>query len=115
MTSYEVPGQRVALVAAVDLINSRHRALVVNVDGNVTIAGANAVICGVSQREAKLGEAASVMINGITFGILGAIVAAGANVSTDATGAFVTTVSGPIAGICMLGGPANSLGSILLK
>jgi hypothetical protein len=116
MTAFEVPGQRVALVSGADLtIAKRYKALVVNSSGEVVIAGANAVICGVNQREAKLKEAASVMINGVTFGYLGAAVATGANVSTDANGDFITAVAGPIVGVCVFGGASGALGSILLK
>lgn len=115
MTAFEIPGQRIPLVADVDLTGKRYKALIVNAAGNVVLAGANAVSCGACQREAVLGEATSVMINGVTLAYFGGTVNAGDSVSTDLNGNYIKAVAGPIVGVCVFGGVNLGLGSILLK
>lgn len=115
MTAYEIPGQRIAFKAGADLTDKVYKALTMDTNGNVVVAGADAVIVGALQREAKSGEPSTVMINGITFGYLGGTVAYGAKVSTDADGNYVTATTGPVVGVCVFGGDAGDLSSILLK
>jgi hypothetical protein len=116
MPAYEIPGQRIALKGATAITaDGRYVGVVVNSDGKFALPAAGAVIAGVAQRESVLDEANSIMINGVTFGLLGGTVAAGAEVEVTDTGAFVAKTTGAAVGICLTGGSSGELGSILLK
>jgi hypothetical protein len=128
MTAYEIPGQTIPLIAAADMSANRYKAVVINSDGKMALAGANAVITGILRLPGVAGEHLPVTINGVVMGILGGTVAKGDKVSVDANGKFVkataevvdgtghvTTAGSVVVGICMFGGDADGIGSILIK
>lgn len=116
MTAYEIPGQRIPVKSGQDLVDKVHRALTINANGEAVIAAEGAVMAGVSQREAVIGEAASVMINGVSMMYIDALVANGAKVAVGPNGGMKPAGdTDVVVGVCLFGGNANELGSILIK
>jgi len=114
--AYEVPNGRITLKAAADHSAKRYYAVVVDSNGKAAIAGADKVIAGVIRTPEASGIGEEIVTQGITFAIFGAQVAAGANVSTDANGKFITAVAGPVVGIAVVGAAADGdIGSVLLR
>lgn len=94
--SYEVPGFKIGtLTASSDLSGSQFRYVKVSGSGTVTIcAAASDVPLGILQNKPKAGEAADVMVTGISKLAAGAAVAAGAEVGSDATGRGIAGATG---------------------
>jgi len=84
MSGYEVKGQTISLIAGAAVAKA-DRFKPVKISGNNTFTistVAEDVVIGVVQNEAKLGEAAQIMIAGVTMFTATAVVAAGAAVGT---------------------------------
>lgn len=87
---YEIPGKNITLVAAVDLTAKQYHAVKLDSNGKataITVAGEDAI--GILQIPAIAGEAATVMVSGVTKAIYGAAVTAGQCVMVDASGKIV--------------------------
>lgn len=93
---FEIPGFKVGTqVAATDLTASRHRFVVLNTTGKVALAGTAGVkALGVLQSPAAAGEAAEVMIDGVTKVIAGAAIANTGPITTDNQGRAITAATG---------------------
>ena len=91
--AYEIPGFSFTLEASGDLSAEQFTAMVVDGNGQAAQAGAAVNIAGVLQNNpSAIGREAAIMANGITKGVAGAAVAAGAYLMTDANGEFITGV-----------------------
>lgn len=92
--TYEIPGQRVTVLAAADFRSGQYRACTLNSSGQAAVPSAGAKIFGIVQNKPNTGEAATVVISGISKMEAGGVVAAGADVTTDASGRGVTAATG---------------------
>lgn len=93
--SIEIPGRLIPLEASADLSANQHRFLVVDANGQVAVAGAGVLAVGVLQNDpAAQGEAATVMLDGVSKVVAGAAVTSGAEVASDASGRAVTAATG---------------------
>ncbi len=101
--AFEIPGFSYTLEASADLSAEQFTAMVVDGNGRAAQAGAGLNIAGVLQNNpSALGREAALMANGITKGVAGAAVAAGAYLMTDANGEFITGVAtNELAGIAL--------------
>lgn len=90
-------------VAAADL--SAAQFLAVNLDGGagVVLCGAGEKALGFLQNKPVAGEAATVMIHGLTKAVSGAAVTAGSPVEIDAAGKVIDEDSGVVVGIARTG------------
>lgn len=92
---FTIPGQ----VAEVDLTAAQFHAVVFGTDqGEVNLAGAGDRLVGVLQNKPDVGEAAEVMVKGVTKAVAGAAVAIHAALEIDANGRFITLAAGVFAG-----------------
>ena len=82
----------ISRVAAADLTTSQF--LLMNIDsaGKAALAGAASRAVGVLQNNPDIAQAATVGIYGVTKVVAGAIVAAGADLQSDAAGKVITFV-----------------------
>jgi hypothetical protein len=114
--AYEIPGFSFTLPANADLSTSQYLAAVCT-SGNAAVAGAGVDIVGVIQNKPTSGKATSLVVNGVTKGKIGAAVAVGAHLMTNASGQFITATStNKKVGIALSAGSnANEVISILLK
>lgn len=78
------------IIASVDLSALQHK--VVRVTGD--LADNNAEAYGVLQNKPQSGEHASVAVSGVTKGVAGAAIAAGASVGVTNSGFLITAASG---------------------
>lgn len=101
--AYEIPGFSWTLEASGDLSAEQFTAMVVDGNGQAAQAGAAVNIAGVLQNNpSAAGREAAIVSTGITKGVAGAAVAAGAYLMTDANGEFVTAVAtNELAGIAL--------------
>jgi len=117
---YEVPVFNITLVAGADLSNSQYLAVKVDANGKAALAGAGEDAVGVLQNVPKAGEAATVMVLGITKAIYGATVTAGDKVMVDASGKFIPYAApgagetNHVIGKALTSGAANEEGTVLL-
>ncbi|HPT61617.1 MAG TPA: DUF2190 family protein [Bacillota bacterium] len=118
---YEIPGKNITLVAAIDLTAKQYHAVKLDSNGEataITSVGEDAI--GILQMPAIAGEAATVMVSGITKAIYGANITAGQRVMVNATGKivpFATPAAGSTnyaIGRALESGVANQEGTILL-
>jgi hypothetical protein len=117
MVAYEIPGQYITLVANEEIATGKHKYVIVNSSGTMSLAGAAATnAVGILQEDAlPEGAAGRVMINGVSFVKLGATVAPGSLVEIAAGGVAITATSGTVVGICLVGGDADEYGCVLIK
>lgn len=64
--AYEIPGQMVTLEASTDLSAYQYRFVTIDANGKAALAGDGVPVYGVLQNKPSGGQAASVMINGLT-------------------------------------------------
>jgi len=104
------------LPASADLSAAQFRAMVCNSSGQAAQAGAAAPIIGVLQNKpSAANQAATIMAEGVTMAQVGAAVAAGASLETNASGQFITLAAGIRVGIALQAATgANQVISILL-
>lgn len=104
--------------AASDQSANQYKLVELNSSGQVSACNAAGELSiGVLQNKpSAAGQAAEVAIVGsVSKVVLGATVAAGAKVTTDASGRAVTAVStNTVIGICLKGGAVNEIGEILV-
>lgn len=98
MYAYEIPNLRFSLPSGGAV--AMNRFVVVNASSQAVQALADKVVIGVSMNETILGQVQEIA-DGIVMVTAGAIVAAGASVSSDANGKAITAVAGSIAGIAI--------------
>lgn len=115
MGAFEQPRSAITLVPDTNFEKKQYTFGTCNADGKLVTPAAGKLACGVVQTPGIAGEPCNVMTAGVSFVVLGGDVAAGAAISTDAEGKAVTATDGEVLGICLVGGAANELGTILLK
>lgn len=115
MKAFEQPKDAITLVPATSFAAKRYTFGTCDSNGNLVTPAAGAIACGVVQTPGIIGEPCNVMTAGVSFVILGAAVAAGAEVQTDANGAAITLAAGKSLGVCLVGGTVGQIGCILLK
>ena len=115
MGAYEMKFRNLTLVPKTDMAAKRYTAVTVDAAGLGVTATAAGYMVGILQEPNGVGEPAQVTVAGISFAILGGVVATGAAVEVGADGKFVTATTGKTVGICMVGGASGAIGSVLLK
>ncbi|GAG22405.1 unnamed protein product [marine sediment metagenome] len=116
--AYEVPGFKLpGHVASADLSTSQFLGVVPHTTaGEVALAGAAAKIAGVLQNDPIIGEAAEVMVDGVTKGVSGAAITTGDELEMDAAAKFITLASGVSVGFALeAASGADDILSVLLK
>lgn len=102
--AYEIPGFSFTLVAAADQSASQFRFIDVDTNGKgVTPSAAGQRVVGVRNNKPKSGEAATVIVSGVSIVEAGAPVTVGADVMTDTSGRAIVaaTTGSAIAGIAL--------------
>ena len=115
MKAYQQAWKHITVVPAVNFDGKRYTFANVNSDGKGITAAAGEVAIGVIQEPNNIDEPAQVMAQGVSFIILGGTVAAGAQVEVGADGKAIALATGVPVGICLVGGVADDIGSVLLK
>lgn len=110
-----MPFKAITLVAGADLSDKRYHVIAVNTDGKGVLATATTAGVGLLQDGVKNDQPATVMTDGAGYCVFGATVAAGDEVQADAEGKVIKLDSGKKIGVCLVGGDANGIGTILLK
>ena len=114
MSNFEIPLLKWTRDAGADLRTSQYLGLKMS-GANVVLAGNGERIVGVLQNKPNSGEAVEIQTLGITKGVLGDTVTAGADVAMDASGRFVPAAgSDAIIGMCLVGAAVGEIGTILL-
>ena len=115
MVAFEQPRSAITLVPATDFSEKQYTFGTCDADGKLVTPAAGVLACGVVQTPGIAGEPCNVMTSGVSFIIFGGTVAAGDAVGTDANGKAVKASTGTAMGVCLVGGAAGEIGSILLK
>ena len=97
---YEVPGMCIS-VKSVNAVVGKYQAVKMTADGAVVATTATDEVLGFIQREAKAGEVAQIMIDGITMAKASAAIAKGDHVAAAAAGAVAKATTGKFCGIAM--------------
>ena len=116
--AYEIPGQRITLIAAADMSAKRFYAISVDSAGKAAIVGANERIAGIIQDAPKADQAGAVVINGVSLAVYGGTVTAGADLITDSAGRLVAATGGAgevIVATALTGGAVDEIGTVLLN
>lgn len=102
--------------AGADLSAAQFLFVKLNSSGQIILAGAGEDAIGILQdKPAAAGRAGAVGVRGRSKVVFGGTVAIGAYVTSDAAGKAVTAGSGEkTLGICVEGGAADTIGSVLL-
>lgn len=105
-----------SLPAGADLTAKQFCGVVCNSSGAAAAAGAAAFVVGILQNKPNTGQPATITYGGVSKGLLGGTVAAGAKVTTDAAGKFVTATTGQaVAGTALVGGSSGEVVPILVN
>jgi len=96
--AYEHKGMTISLKAAADQTGKRYLPVKVSGADQFAVCGAGEASIGFMQNEAKLGEAAAILINGISFAKAGGAITAGADVMAGANGVVVAAAAPAAAG-----------------
>lgn len=115
MAAFEIPIQTITRESSADLSDYQYCPMQIDSDGKVALASDGEIIAGVLQDEPSAADRqCKIMTFGVTKGVLGETVAAGAEVEVD-SGKFVTQSDGETVGIALEGGDADEQVPILLK
>lgn len=107
--SYNERKQTITLPAGADLTGKQFHFGQVNAAGAVVTAAAAAVADCVIDSEGLAGVATTVVIGGVAEIVLGAALAAGATVASDATGQAVAAAAGAQLGKLLQGGAVGDV------
>jgi len=114
--AYEIPGFSFTLIAGEDLSGSQFCGVNVDGDGHAILPTQGARAVGVIQNKPDNGEAATVVVTGVTkvlVGITGFV--AGDNVTVDDDGSIIQATSGDrCIGVALQTAAAGTLGTVLL-
>lgn len=106
----------VSLMAGADLSAQQYALVVINASGQVVLAGAAADVDGVLFNAPAAGRVAEVAIDGIVKVKAGGTFAAGANLTTDASGLAVVAATGnAVFGKALEAGVAGRIVSALFQ
>lgn len=97
---YEVPGMCIS-VKSVNEVKGKYQAVKMTAEGAVVATAAADEVLGFIQREAKAGEVAQIMVDGITMAKASAAIAKGDHVAAAAEGAVAKTTAGKFCGIAL--------------
>ena len=114
----EQPGYKIGILkAAADLSALQYRFVTVDVNGNVaqqTVLGARSL--GVLGNKPTLNQSAEVVVIGATKVVAGGTIAAGAQVTSNATGQAVAAAATQyVIGTCLLPAASGDITTVLLK
>lgn len=84
--AYEDAGKQVSLLAAADLSAKQYHAVKVDGNGRVALAGAGEAAIGILQNKPTAGQAATVMVSGISKMVAGAAINEGDLIAVGAAG-----------------------------
>lgn len=111
----EIPVQTISLNAGADLQLKRYYAVKVNTDGDIVLAGAGENAIGILQNTPNHDQSGAVMTLGVAFFVSGGVIAAGANLTPDASGKLVTAGGGDaVIGVALKAAANNDIGTVLL-
>lgn len=100
--AYEIPGLTFTLPAAADLSGSQFRFVNVDANAKAAVPAAGGAVIGVRNNKPKANEATTIVHSGISIVEAGGAVAAGAEVTTDATGRAIAPAAGNrVAGVAL--------------
>lgn len=112
--AYEIPGHAITLEASTDLSSYQYRFVVSNGDGTCNLAGDGAAVTGVLQNKPTAGQAASVVVDGVSkVKAAGSTVAAGDLVASSTVGLAVAVAAGDYTVGRVLAGSSGSTGRVL--
>jgi hypothetical protein len=107
----ELPGLKLTRVAAADLSTKQFYAVKIDAAGKAALAGLGEPAIGILQNKPATGQAAEIMITGVSKFIAAGVIAPGAYVAADAnakavtaTKASVNTSDGGVAADAVIGG-----------
>lgn len=113
--AFEFTGLSYTAEASADLSADQYKAVQIDANGRIALETAALAIAGVLQNNPDaLGQAAAVKHAGVSKAVLGATVAAGAEVEVNASSLFITLAAGVSVGIAMRGGDVNEIVPLLL-
>lgn len=113
--SFDQTKQSVSLVAAADFSAKQYYAVSVDSNGKAAVADADDYVVGIMQNNPAAGVAGSVAYAGVSKAKLGGTVAAGARVTSNASGLIVTAATGDSAlGIALTGGVSGDIVAVLI-
>jgi hypothetical protein len=113
--AYEMPFKAITLVPSVSFVDKRYLFATIDNTGEAVICGAGAKAVGVMQDPNDVGQPSNVMVSGVSFVVIGAPLAAGQEVQSDADGKAIPLAAGRPNGICVVGsGAINDIASILV-
>lgn len=117
MAYQNVSHHSVSLVAAGDLSAKQFCAIAVNSAGRAAIADADDQVIGIVQNNPAAGQAANVAYGGVSKAKLGGTVAAGARVTSNASGEIIAAASAgdSVIGVALNGGASGEIISILVN
>lgn len=114
--AYEIPGKMITLPAGADLSSSQYLFVTADTSGNAVLPGSTegVSILGVLQNKPTSGQAASVMIDGVSkVRAISSTVAAGDIIAASSAGYAVATVTGDNAVGHILAGTSGGLDRVL--
>lgn len=116
MAYQNVSHHSLSLVAAADLSAKQFCAVTVNSAGRAAIADADDQVIGIVQNNPAAGQAANIAFGGVSKAKLGGTVAAGARVTSNASGEIVAAASAgdSVIGVALTGGASGEIISVLL-
>jgi hypothetical protein len=109
--AYDITGFSYTLKASADFTTKQYYAVVVDTNGEASLAGAGVNIDGVIQGCSDVDEAVTVVQTGITKFVAGAIITAGDELETNGNGEAITNIGGPVIGKAL--GSAGASGEII--
>lgn len=115
--SFEIPGFLLTLEAAADLTAEQYTGVVVDANGKAAQAGNGADAIGILQNKPNTGQAATIMVNGVSIVKAGTGgLTAGDDVGMDANGEAVNAAStDAVIGIALETFAAGEYGAVLLR
>ena len=94
---FEIPGQKLGTQRAADALTNRYRFATIDTAGQVVqVSAAGAKAVGVLQSPAEAGEAAELMITGVSKVEAGAAIANTGPIASDVQGRAITAVTGNV-------------------
>lgn len=106
----------VTLPAAADLSSQQYRCVTVNASGQAAVANATALVVGILQNNPPSGQAATVAYSGVSKAKAGGVIAAGARVTSDASGNVIAAAAAgdSVIGVALEGAAANDVIKVLI-
>lgn len=106
----------VTLPAAADLSAQQYRCVTVNASGQAAVANATSLVVGILQNNPPSGQAATVAYSGVSKARAGGVIAAGARVTSDASGNVIAaaTAGDAVIGVALEGAASGDYIKVLL-